>query len=320
MRAYLIRRVLLLIPTLFLLTAFVFLSVRFIPGDVIDVMSERSMRAGGAQLDREAMEKLLGLDQPVHMQYADWIGGMVLHGTFGTSLHGRTYSIEQIIARRLPITMELGLLALVIALVIALPVGVYSAMRQDTAADYVGRSVAIIGLATPNFWLGMLVIVFPSIWWQWQPPLEHVSFRDAPLRNLGFFIIPAAIVGTAMAASTMRMTRTMMLEVLRQDYVRTAWSKGLRERVVVVRHAIKNAFIPVATLIGLELPILIGGSVIIENVFNIPGLGRLAVEALNLRDYPTVSAVNLLFAIGVMAVNLAIDLIYPYLDPRVRYQ
>ena len=320
MRAYLIRRVLLLIPTLFLLTAFVFLSVRFIPGDVIDVMSERSMRAGGAQLDREAMEKLLGLDQPVHMQYADWIGGMVLHGTFGTSLHGRTYSIEQIIARRLPITMELGLLALVIALAIALPVGVYSAMRQDTAADYVGRSAAIIGLATPNFWLGMLVIVFPSIWWQWQPPLEHVSFADAPLRNLGFFIIPAAIVGTAMAASTMRMTRTMMLEVLRQDYVRTAWSKGLRERVVVVRHAIKNAFIPVATLIGLELPILIGGSVIIENVFNIPGLGRLAVEALNLRDYPTVSAVNLLFAIGVMAVNLAIDLIYPYLDPRVRYQ
>ncbi len=320
MRAYLIRRVLLLIPTLFLLTAFVFLSVRFIPGDVIDVMSERSMRAGGAQLDREAMEKLLGLDQPVHMQYADWIGGMVLHGTFGTSLHGRTYSIEQIIARRLPITMELGLLALVIALVIALPVGVYSAMRQDTAADYVGRSAAIIGLATPNFWLGMLVVVFPSIWWQWQPPLEHVSFADAPLRNLGFFIIPAAIVGTAMAASTMRMTRTMMLEVLRQDYVRTAWSKGLRERVVVVRHAIKNAFIPVATLIGLELPILIGGSVIIENVFNIPGLGRLAVEALNLRDYPTVSAVNLLFAIGVMAVNLAIDLIYPYLDPRVRYQ
>ena len=320
MRAYLIRRVLLLIPTLFLLTAFVFLSVRFIPGDVIDVMSERSMRAGGAQLDREAMEKLLGLDQPVHMQYANWIGGMLLHGTFGTSLHGRTYSIEQIIARRLPITMELGLLALVIALVIALPVGVYSAMRQDTAADYVGRSAAIIGLATPNFWLGMLVIVFPSIWWQWQPPLEHVSFADAPLRNLGFFIIPAAIVGTAMAASTMRMTRTMMLEVLRQDYVRTAWSKGLRERVVVVRHAIKNAFIPVATLIGLELPILIGGSVIIENVFNIPGLGRLAVEALNLRDYPTVSAVNLLFATGVMAVNLAIDLIYPYLDPRVRYQ
>ena len=226
MRAYLIRRFLLLIPTLFLLTAFVFLSVRFIPGDVIDVMSERSMRAGGAQLDREAMEKLLGLDQPVHVQYANWIGGMLLHGTFGTSLHGRTYSIEQIIARRLPITMELGLLALVIALVIALPVGVYSAMRQDTAADYVGRSAAIIGLATPNFWLGMLVIVFPSIWWQWQPPLEHVSFRDAPLRNLGFFIIPAAIVGTAMAASTMRMTRTMMLEVLRQDYVRTAWVQG----------------------------------------------------------------------------------------------
>ena len=320
MRAYLIRRILLLIPTLFLLTALVFLSVRFIPGDVIDVMSERSMRAGGAQLDREAMEKLLGLDKPLHVQYVNWIGGMVLHGTFGTSLHGRTYSIEQIIARRLPITMELGVLALLIALTIALPVGVYSAMRQDTAADYVGRSAAIIGLATPNFWLGMLVIVFPSIWWQWQPPVEHVTFRDAPLRNLGFFIIPAAIVGTAMAASTMRMTRTMMLEVLRQDYVRTAWAKGLRERRVVLRHAVKNALIPVVTLVGLQLPIIAGGSVIIENIFNLPGLGRLMLIALNERDYPVISGVNLFFATVVVLVNLVTDLTYAFLDPRIRYE
>ena len=320
MRAYIIRRILLLIPTLFLLSTLVFLSVRFIPGDIIDVMSERSMRQGGGMLDREAMVKALGLDRPIHVQYTEWMGNILLRGSFGSSLLGASYDISERIARRLPLTLELGLLAIVIALLIALPVGVYSAVRQDTLGDYTGRAAAIVGLATPNFWMAMLVIVFPSIWWQWQPPLEHIGFLVDPLGNLGFFIIPAAIVGTAMAASTMRMTRTMMLEVLRQDYIRTAWSKGMKEKVVVLRHAVKNAFIPVATLIGLELPILIGGSVIIENVFNIPGLGRLAVESLLLRDYPVVSAVNLLFATGVMMINLIIDLIYPLLDPRIRYQ
>ena len=166
-------------------------------------------------------------------------------------------------------------------------------MRQDTAADYVGRSVAIIGLATPNFWLATMVVLYPSLWWAWSPPLNWVPFTEDPLGNLGILIIPSLILGTGLAAATMRMTRTMMLEVLRQDYIRTAWSKGLRERVVVMRHAVKNALIPVVSLIGLQLPILIGGSVIMENIFNLPGLGRLLLTALDTRDYPMVSGVNL---------------------------
>jgi peptide/nickel transport system permease protein len=203
--------------------------------------------------------------------------------------------------------------------VIALPVGIYSAIRQDTAADYLGRSAAIIGLATPNFWLGIMVMLYPAIWWRWSPPLELIPFTEDPLGNLWGFFIPSLILGTASAAATMRMMRTMMLEVLRQDYIRTAWSKGLKERVIVVRHVIKNALIPIVTLIGLQMPLVVGGSVIMENIFNLPGLGGLLVSGLTERDYPMVSGVNLFFATVVIGVNLMIDLIYPYLDPRVRY-
>ena len=227
--------------------------------------------------------------------------------------------MEEAILERLPVTIELGLMAILIGLVIALPIAIYSAIRQDTAADYVGRSIAIIGLATPNFWLAIMVMIYPAIWWGWSPPLELIPFSEDPLGNLGVFLIPSVILGTASAAATMRMTRTMMLEVLRQDYIRTAWAKGLKERVVIMRHAIKNALIPVVTLIGLQLPILVGGAVIMENIFNLPGLGRLLLTALNDRDYPMVSGVNLFFATMVVGVNLMIDMIYPFLDPRVRY-
>ena len=317
MKAYIIRRLLLILPTLFILTILVFLSVRFIPGDIIDVIVGR-MEFQVAIIDREALERRLGLDVPVYVQYGRWIGDIFLHGSLGESLMGR-FAVEEKIIGRLPVTIQLGVMAIVIGLLIALPVGIYSAMRQDTAADYLGRSFAIIGLATPNFWLGIMVMIYPAIWWGWSPPLELIPFTEDPLGNLAVFIIPSLILGTASAAATMRMTRTMMLEVLRQDYIRTAWSKGLRERTVVTRHAVKNALIPVVTLVGLQLPILVGGSVIMENIFNLPGLGRLMVNALNDRDYPVVSGINLFFATGVVGVNLMIDLIYPYLDPRVRY-
>ena len=283
-------------------------------------------------IDREALEHMLGLDVPVYVQYGRWIGVLptpdfvtkeshfngLLQGTLGESLMS-PFTIEEKIIGRLPVTIQLGVMAIVIGLVIALPVGIYSAIRQDTAADYLGRSIAILGLATPNFWLALMVIIFPSIWWGWSPSMELIPFVEDPLGNLGMFIIPSLILGTASAAATMRMTRTMMLEVLRQDYVRTAWSKGLNERVVVMRHAVKNALIPVVTLIGMQLPILVGGAVIMENIFNLPGLGRLLLIALQDRDYPVVSGVNLFFATVVIGVNLMIDLIYPYLDPRVRY-
>ncbi len=319
MRAYIIRRLLLIVPTLFILSILVFLSVRFIPGDVIDVLIGR-MATFNVQwdVDREALERMLGLDVPVYVQYGRWIGGIILDGSLGESLFTRD-SVEQAILERLPVTLELGFMAIFIGLVIALPVGIYSAMRQDTAADFLGRSVAIIGLATPNFWLGIMVMIYPTIWWGWAPPLELVTFPEDPLGNLAVFIIPSLILGTAAAAGTMRMTRTMMLEVLRQDYVRTAWSKGLKERVVVMRHAVKNALIPVVSLIGLQLPILVGGAVIMENIFNLPGLGRLLLSALNERDYPMVSGINLFFAAGVVVINLLIDVLYAILDPRVRY-
>ena len=316
MRAYLIRRLLLIIPTLFILSILVFLSVSFIPGDVIDVMQSRMQGLG--ELDREQLEQTLGLDQPVYVQYGRWLGDILLHGSLGRSLMG-DWSVEEKILGRLPVTIELGVMAIVIGLLIALPVGIYSAIRQDTPVDYLGRSVAILGLATPNFWLGIMVMIYPAIWWGWSPPMRLITFTEDPLGNLGMFLIPSVILGTASAAATMRMTRTMMLEVLRQDYIRTAWSKGLNERVVIVRHATKNALIPVVTLIGLQLPILVGGSVIMENIFNLPGLGRLLLNALSDRDYPVVSGVNLVFATAVVGINLMIDLLYPFLDPRVRY-
>ena len=332
MRAYLIRRLLLIIPTLWILTTLVFLSVRFIPGDVIDTMAG-ALEYQGVEVDRAALERMLGLDVPAWVQYGRWIGVLptpdwitgesefngLLQGTLGDSLLGYR-SVEEKIIGRLPVTIQLGAMAIVIGLVIALPVGIYSAIRQDTAADYAGRSIAIIGLATPNFWLGIMVMIYPAIWWGWAPPLELVSFTEDPLGNLAVFIIPSLILGTASAAATMRMTRTMMLEVLRQDYIRTAWSKGLKERAVIIRHAIKNALIPVVSLIGMQLPILVGGSVIMENIFNLPGLGRLMVHALSDRDYPVISGINLVFAGIVLLNNLFIDLVYAVLDPRVRYE
>ena len=332
MRAYIIRRLLLIIPTLFILSILVFLSVRFIPGDVIDVMAG-TIDSTQMDLDREAVERILGLDVPVYVQYGRWIGVLpspdwitkeshfngILQGTLGQSLIGGQRPIEEQIIAKLPVTIELGVLAIVIGLVIALPVGIYSAIRQDTATDYVGRTAAVIGLATPNFWLAIMVTLYPAIWWGWSPSVEYIPLVEDPLGNLGMFIIPAVILGTASAAATMRMTRTMMLEVLRQDYIRTAWSKGLKERVVIVRHAVKNALIPVVTLIGMQLPLLVGGSVIMENIFNLPGLGRMFLDSLEARDYPVIQGVNLFFATVVMLIILVIDVIYPYLDPRVRY-
>ena len=318
MRAYIIRRLILVIPTLFILSTIVFLTVRFVPGDAIDAMVNSSDYLA-LDLDRETLLKQLGLDVPMYVQYGRWMQDMLLHGTFGESLMG-DWRVEEKIITRLPITVQLGVMAIVIALLIALPVGIYSAVRQDTVSDYIGRTLAVIGLAAPNFWLALLVMIFPAVWWGWSPPLEMVRFTEDPFASMYGTLIPSLILGTGMAAGTMRLTRTMMLEVLRQDYIRTAWSKGLKERVVVIRHATKNALIPVITGIGLDLPLLVGGSVILENIFNLPGLGQLALQALLDRDYPVVSGVNMFFGAAVIFINLIIDLIYPYLDPRVRFR
>jgi peptide/nickel transport system permease protein len=211
-------------------------------------------------------------------------------------------------------------LALILSQLVAVPIGVYSALRQDTIADYVGRIFAIFGIAVPGFWLATMVMVYPSIWWNWSPPVLYVPFAEDPLENLKTVMVPAIVLGMSMSGVTMRMSRTMMLDVLRQDYVRTAWSKGLRERLVVFRHALKNALIPVITYIGLMIPVLIGGQVVIEKIFALPGMGMLAVDALSYRDYTIVSGVNLFFAGFVLLVNLGVDLTYAWLDPRISYQ
>ena len=320
MRAYVIRRLLLIIPTLFIVTVIVFSIARFIPGNVIDVMvSEMAWGSGlGTELTAQSLRHALGLDLPIHVQYGQWLLN-ALQGDLGRSLWTNRPVTRELL-NRLPISFELGFIGIIIGLVISIPLGIYSAVRQETVGDYFARTMAIIGLSLPNFWLGTMVMVFPSIWWNWSPQVRYIAFIDDPIGNLGQFVIPAIIIGTGMAASTMRMTRTMMLEVLRQGYIRTAWSKGLMERVVVQRHALKNALIPVVTLVGLQIPVLIGGAVIIEQIFALPGIGSLLIEAINMRDYPVISGINVFLATFILFINLIIDLTYAYLDPRIHYR
>ena len=330
MRAYIIRRLLLAIPTVFLISVLVFFMVRLIPGDVVDAMAALLVERGVTNLEvaRESIEQSLGLDVSTPVQYGRWIGVLpgedgslsgLLQGEWGKSLW-RPSSVVDEVARRWPVTLELGLMGLIIAQLIALPIGVYSALRQDTWGDYIGRSFAIFAIAVPGFWIATMIIIFPAIWWGYMPPIMHVPFLEDPLRNLRMFIVPGIILGMALSGETMRMTRSMMLEVLRQDYIRTAWAKGLKERVVVIRHTLKNALIPVITLIGLQVPVLVGGTVIIEQIFVLPGMGLLILDSIKLRDYPVVSGVVLFFGVGIVLINLLVDLTYGFLDPRIRYR
>src|SRR6267378_4042461 len=297
MRSYVIRRLLALVP-----------------GSIIDMMLSQN-DVGADKLSRDQLIQTLGLDRPMWEQYFRWIGSILLHGDLGRSLWQNT-PVAELLQARLPITFQLGLMALIVALLIAIPIGIYSAIRQDTAGDYVTRSFSILMLAVPSFWMGTMVMVFPSIWWGWSPEVKFVAFTDDPLQNLRQMILPAVILGTALSAITMRLTRTMMLEVLRQDYIRTAWAKGLPEKLVVVRHAL----IPVVTLIGLQAPILIGGAVIVEQIFVIPGMGLLLLDSISQRDYPIITGVSLVIGFSVMLINLAVDLSYGLLDPKVRYR
>lgn len=332
MGAYIIRRFCSMIPTLFIATIVVFLLIRLMPGDVIDTIIEdlqnRGTNEAAIAATRAFIEEELGLDVPAPIQYGRWLGVLpqpggrvsgILQGDFGRSLWSKKPVLQRI-GPRWPVTLELGLMALAVSQLISLPIGVYSALRQDTLGDYLARSAAFALIAVPNFWIATLVIVLPSIWWGYTPPIMLIRFSDDPLGNLQMFILPAIVLGMGLSGMTMRMTRTMMLEVLRQDYIRTAWSKGLRERLIVVRHGLKNAFIPVVTQIGLLLPLLIGGTVIIENIFGLPGMGQLILDAISKRDYATVSGLMLLVAAAIMLINLGVDLLYAWLDPRIHYR
>lgn len=316
MQTYILRRLLALLPTLLIASIIVFVIVRMVPGDVVDLMLSQN-DAGSNQLTREQLLATLGLDKPLWEQYGIWISGLLLRGDLGQSLW-QNEAVVHMIAARLPVTFELGLLAMVIALTVAIPIGVYSAVKQDTAGDYIARSFSLLMLAVPSFWVGTMITVFPSIWWGWSPEIQFTPFLQDPLQNLQQMLIPAIILGLALSAITMRMTRTMMLEVLRQDYIRTARAKGLGEMLILTRHAVRNALIPVITLIGSQAPILIGGAVILEQIFVLPGMGLLLLDAVNQRDYPVVTGVFFVVGLAVMLINLVVDLSYGLIDPKVR--
>ena len=314
MKRYILRRVALAIPTLFFVSVIVFALMRFMPGDVATRMVEGHAYAPTLQ----ALRHDLGLDRPVHVQYFDWIGGIVLRGDFGQSYWTRQPILEEFV-HRFPVTLELAALTILISVVLGIAIGIVSAVRQDTASDYIGRIVAILALSVPYFGLAVLVVVLPSIYFKWTPVWTYVAFSADPLENLKIMLVPALVFGVTRAGPIMRIMRSALLDVLRQDYIRTAWSKGLGERTIVLRHALKNAMIPVISLIGLQAPLYIGGSVIIEAIFRLPGIGLFFFDALTRLDYPVVQSVNLIIAAMVVGLNLLIDLSYAFLDPRIRY-
>ncbi len=326
MRQYILKRLMLAVPTLIGVSLIVFFMVRLIPGGVVEQI------AGDNQLTadvRAQIEKDLGLDQPAYKQYFTWMGG-VARIDFGHSLRDQS-SINARLKKTLPTTLEMAALAIIISLCIAVPVGLISAVRQDSIIDYISRSVAIGFLAIPSFWLGTMIIVFSSVWFKLATPLpsEYRQIWENPYENLKFMLFPfgyfipvgpAVLLGVSLSGTVMRLMRTQMLEVLRQDYVRTAWAKGLRERNVVVLHAMRNALIPVITVVGLQVPTVVGGSVIVESIYNVPGMGQWFFAAIGSRDYTAVQSITLLTAMAVIFSNLGVDITYAYLDPRIRYK
>jgi len=329
MTAYAVRRLLLMIPTFFIVTLFVFLSARFVPGDVIDLMLSQMNSSGTAtDMTRQNLEEALGINAPIHIQYLRWLGVIpqqngkfqgLFEGNLGNSLW-QNKGVTKLIIERLPVSIELGLIAILTAILISIPIGVYSAIRQDTWGDYIGRNISIIFISIPAFWIGTLIFIYPSIWWGWSPPTEYIPINKDFLGNLAQFIIPGFITGMVMGGTLMRMMRTMMLETLRQDYLRTAWAKGLPERTVILRHALKNALLPVITILGGMIPIVIVGTVIMESIFSLPGVGILTLQALNQRDYPLIQGITALIALIVLFSNFAVDLTYAWIDPRVQYR
>jgi peptide/nickel transport system permease protein len=312
MRVYVLRRLLVAVPSLLIASLIVFTLPRLIPGDVVQLMLEE--KAYGKDL--EELRAKLGLNRPIHVQYVEWLGAVV-RGRFGESLWTRQLVLTEL-SRRLPVTATLGIMATLVAIAIGVPIGILAAVRQDGALDFVARSAAILGLSIPGFVLAIVVTLLPAIWWGWTPP-RFVEFSKDPGGHLVPFVLPALILGVAAAAAIMRLTRGMLLEVLRQDYVRTAWSKGLRERAVVLKHALKNALIPVVTVLGLQVAGIAGGAVIIEWIFGIPGMGQFLVDAIVQRDYPVIQGINLIIVTIIVLTNLTVDLVYAVLDPRIRY-
>jgi peptide/nickel transport system permease protein len=317
MLRYIVKRVLLTVPTVLGVAIVIFVLMRLLPGDIVEVR----LAAEGAFVTQETIQKervRLGLDEPLWRQFVSWMSGLARLDLGYSMWTGRPISHE--IGIRLPLSLQVAIMATLVAIVLAIPLGTVAALRQDTWIDYGVRVFSIAGLATPSFWLGIMMILGLLIYFQWVPPMIYTSFWDDPWRNLSQLIWPALATGYRYSAVATRMTRSAVLEVLREDYIRTARAKGLWERMVLTRHALKNAMLPVITVIGLEFAFLIGGLVVTEQVFNLNGLGKLFVDAVTHYDYTLVQALALVVALGFILSNLLVDLLYAWLDPRIRYR
>jgi peptide/nickel transport system permease protein len=315
---YIIKRLLLMIPTLFGAALLVFLLMSIVPGDIALLIIGGDQ---GGDIDPQALAALreqLGLNRPLYMQFLSWLWG-VMHLDFGTSLWTGEPVIHELMIR-LPLTLEVAIAATIVSTMISIPLGTLAAIRQDTWLDYGIRVISIGGLAIPSFWTGILIILFLVLYFEWAPPLEFTSLFDNPWENFKQLVWPIVTVGYRYAAVTTRMTRSTVLEVMREDYIRTAWAKGLRERMVVVKHTLKNALLPVITIIGTEFAFLIGGLVVTETVFTLNGVASFLVDAIAHRDIPVVQTVVLLIAFTFVFVNLIVDLLYAWLDPRISYR
>lgn len=321
MRDYILRRVLLVIPSVFVLTLLVFGMVRLLPGDVVDTIAAQLSGGRGGEIDpalKERIRKDLGLDQPIYIQYFVWISEIV-RGDLGASLLTKIDIVEDI-KRRFPITFELVIFTLVLMVLWGLSIGIFSAIRQDSWMDYVLRSVAILGLSVPFFWTAVLLLLFGSLWFNWSPPWGVNEFFDDPWLNIQQFFFPAIILAVSQGSQVARMTRATVLEVMRQDYIRTARAKGLVDRAILMRHALKNAMIPVVSLIGINFAFALGGTVVLEQIWGLPGMGQLMLAAIKQRDYPVIQGVILFTGTLVMIINLLVDLSYGWLNPRIRYR
>jgi peptide/nickel transport system permease protein len=379
MTMYVVRRLVLMVPTVIGVSLLITALLRLLPGDAVDILVTENAIGGGSQAFKEIVDKRmvaagidpvqagfgdrikyeneliaaqlkdegidftkateaqkqaarntisfdtyknqirsqLGLDKNFFEQWWSWVTGAI-RGDFGTSIVG-SRPVGDELKRRIPASVELGSLALLTSLIVALPIGVISAIRQDTAIDYLTRSFAIAMLALPSFFVATIVIALAARWFNYSFPIFYRDFWKDPAQNLELVIVPALILGFSLSGTLMRLTRAQMLEVMRQDYMRTARAKGLRERAAVVRHGVRNAFIPVVTVVGLQIPVLIGGSLVLEQIFGIPGVARYLFESIIRRDFPPIIAINVVVCLAIVVANLIVDVMYAYLDPRIRY-
>ena len=312
---YIAQRLVSLIPVLIGISLVTFFLIRLVPGDVVDLMlgNESTLDEGR----RQELRRVFGLDDPIYVQYVKWAGDVV-RGDLGTSL--RTgQSVRGEIFSKMPVTLELTFFSVVIALLIAIPTGIIAAVKAGSSAEAAAQGISLLGLSIPNFWLGTLLILVTSRYFHWFPAANYVSFGDDSWKNIQIFILPAIALGAALVAITMRMMRSSLLEVLKREYITTARAKGLANNTVISRHAIRNAMIPVITVVGIQIGRLLGGAIIIEELFNLPGMGRLAIDAIEQRDYPMIQGVVLVTTVAFVLINLAVDILYSYIDPRIRY-